>query len=127
MSNASNYFETAVCNVLRGQALSGITPYVALFDGDPGEDGTGANEVTATVRPAGRVAAGFGAPTDGAMANAATVDFGNADGAATVAGYGFFDAQSGGNFIAGKAIASQSISAGNPVSFAAGALTFSVA
>ena len=127
MSNASNYFENVICNVFRSTSITGVTPYVALFDGDPGEAGTGATEVTTTIRPAGRVAATFGAPSNGVMSNSADVDFGNADAGATVAGFGIYDAASAGNLLAYGTLTSQSITAGNPIKFSTGNLTITVA
>jgi len=128
MSNASDYFEDAVLNCIRGNAgITAITPYVALFDGDPGEDGSGALEVTVDVRAAGRVQASFGEPSSGEIANDTVVDFGDAANAATVAGFGIFDAATDGNLIAYGTFTSQSINAGNPVSFPVGNLTITVA
>lgn len=127
MANASNYLENAICNVLRGTTLAGITPFVALFDGNPGEAGTGATEVTTTIRTAGRVAVIFGAPTDGVITNDGIIDFGTSVGAATVAGFGVYDAASAGNLLAYGTLASQSVIAGNDVSFPVGSLTVTVA
>ena len=127
MSNASNYLENAICNVFRGTTLTGVTAYVALFDGDPGEDGSGATEVTTTIRPAGRVAVTFGTPSNGVMSNSADVDFGNADSGATVAGFGIYDAASSGNLLAYGTLTSQAVTAGNPVKFSTGNLTITVA
>lgn len=128
MSNASNYFEDAILNCIRGDAgITAITPYVALFDGDPGEDGSGAGEVTTDVRAAGRVQASFGVPSSGEIANDTIVDFGNAVSNATVAGFGIFDAATLGNLIAYGTFTSQSVTAGNPVSFPVGNLTITVA
>lgn len=36
----SDYFKTAALNILRGTSINGITPYVALFNGDPESEGT---------------------------------------------------------------------------------------
>ncbi len=126
MSDFSDHMETAICNVFRGTALAGVTPYVALFSVMPSEAGTGGTEVTTTIRTAGRVAATFGAPSGGGIANSADVDFGAAAGGATVVGFGLYDAASAGNLLALKAISSQTVSTGNAVKFAAGALTLTV-
>lgn len=127
MSNASDYLEAALLNhVFRNTALtSPAAVYVALFNGDPTDAGSGGTEVTTTIRVAGRVAATFGAPSGGAIANTAAVDYGNAAGAATVSHFGIYDAASAGNLLAHGSITggAQSISAGNPVSFAIGDLT----
>jgi hypothetical protein len=93
---ASNYFANAVANVLRGTTLNGIaTVYVGLYDGDPGPAGTGATEVTTSVRAAGRVAVTFGAPPTATWPTRRFVDFGESDGAATLGGWALFDAASG--------------------------------
>lgn len=130
---ASTFFRQAICNVIRqGQAgaasIALITPSIALFNGDPSVSGT---EVTATIRPAGRVGVTFGtAPTNGVMSNTVAVSFGNASGAATVTHFAIFDSATvgSGNMILFNALSngSQSITAGNPVSFAVGAITVTI-
>lgn len=122
---ASTFFRQAICNVLRGTALTAVSGFVALFNGDPSAAGT---EVTTTIRTAGRLGVTFGAPTNGVMSNSAAVNFGNAVGAATVTHVAIYDAASAGNLIGFAALTNgtQSVSAGNPVSFAIGALTFTV-
>lgn len=37
--NMSAYFKTAVLNMLRGVAINGVTPYLALYNGDPDNGG----------------------------------------------------------------------------------------
>lgn len=131
MSDFSNYLEAAICNVLRGTALAGVTPHVALFSTMPDEAGAGGAEVTTTIRTAGRVPVTFGAPSPSGAAmqisNSAEVDFGAAAGSATIVGWALYDAASGGNMLALKALpAAQTVTTGNPVSFAVGALTVAV-
>lgn len=100
------------------------TRYVALFNGDP--QGAG-NEVTATIRPAGRVAltASMDAASGGSAANTVAVDFGAADAGATVSHFAIMDTASGGNVIGSDALTggSQTIGAGADVAFAIGELT----
>ena len=36
----SDYFKNAVLNILRGTSVAGITPYLALYNGDPDNSGT---------------------------------------------------------------------------------------
>lgn len=127
MSNASNYFENGIANIFRGTTFNGITPYIALFDGNPGEDGSGATEVTTTVRAAGRVQATFGAPSNGVISNSADVDFGNSAGSTTVAGFGIYDAVSSGNLIAYGTLSSTAVATNDTVKFLSGALTVTVA
>lgn len=113
MSQASNVLEEAIINhFFRGSAVSAKTAYVGLFNGNPGEAGTGGTEVTTTIRSAGRVAAGFGAPVDGVTTNEADIDFGTSEGAADFDHVGIFDAATSGNLLAYGEVED---SAGNPV------------
>ncbi len=131
MAGFSTYTQTALLNWIKGSAMptAPAAVYVALFSADPTDAGTLTNEVTTTVRTAGRVAATFGTVNTsagtGTIANNAAVDFGTAAGAATVTWFGIFDATTGGNMIGSGTIAAGSIAAGNAVSFAVGALTVS--
>ncbi|UNJ22066.1 hypothetical protein [Microcystis phage vB_MweS-yong2] len=131
MSDFSNHLETAICNVLRGTALAGVTPHVALFSAMPNEAGAGGTEVTTDVRPAGRLPVTFGAPApDGTgtqIANSADINFGNSAGSPTIVGWGLYDAAVAGNLLALKTLAApQVVTAGNPVDFLAGALKLKV-
>jgi len=106
------------------------TRYVALFDGDP--QGAG-NEVTTTIRPAGRleVTASMedaGTTTAGEASTTADIDFGNADSDASVSHLAIYDAASGGTLLASDALTggTQSVTAGNPVKIPAGDLTVSI-
>lgn len=130
MSGDSTYLAQAKLNWLRGTAMPSAPAalYVALFNGDPTDAGTGGAEVTTSVRAAGRVAATFGAPSAKSMANSAAVSFGNAANAvASVTHFAVFDAATGGNMLGSNALGSGAgaISAGAAVSFAVGALTWS--
>lgn len=130
MAGFSTYLQDKLLNWIKGTAF-GAAPssvYVALFSADPTDAGTLTNEVTTTVRVAGRVAATFGAVTSGAtssIANSADVDFGTAAGGATVTHFGVFDAASAGNMLGSGTISGGTITAGNAVKFATGALTIS--
>ena len=131
MSGFSTYLQSAVLNWIRGTAMptAPTAIYVALFSADPTDAGTLTNEVTTTIRTAGRVAANFGAVATasgtGTIANTAIVDFGTAAGSATVTWFGIFDAATNGNMIGSGTIASGTVNQGNAVSFAVGALTVS--
>ncbi len=130
MSGNSTYLAQAVLNWTRGTAMptAPAALYVALFNGDPTDAGTGGTEVTTSVRTAGRVAATFGAPSGKSMANSAAVSFGNAANAVgSVTHFAVFDAASGGNMLGSNSLGSGAgaISAGAAVSFATGALTWS--
>lgn len=103
------------------------TRYVALFNGDP--QGAG-SEVTTTIRLAGRVdlTAAMGAASTGTAINTALIDFGNAAGNATVSHFAVMDAASAGNVLASDILTggSQTITTGNPVSFAIGDLSIAL-
>lgn len=125
MSGRSTYLGNSFLNVIRGTAYTAPSAvYVALFNGDPTDAGTGGSEVTAAIRTAGRVAATFGAPSAKSMSNSAVVSFGNAAAAATVTHYALFDAASGGNMLDSAPLTggSMSVAANSAVSFAVGAL-----
>ncbi|WP_416355576.1 hypothetical protein ACLNGM_15160 [Aureimonas phyllosphaerae] len=130
MSAFSNYLEAAICNWLRGTAMPSAPAalYVALFNGDPTDTGTGGTEVTATIRAAGRVAGAFGAPNDGVIKNSAVVNYGAAAASATVSHFALFDAASGGNLLMYGALTggAQSIGANTNVSFPVDSLTLTV-
>ena len=126
MANFSTYTRQAIANWLRGNAAmpAQAQPYVSLWDGDPSGAGS---DVTATIRPAGRVAVSFGNPADGAMANDIAVDFGEADASASVSHFALHDADAAGNMLASAALdAPKTVNAGDPVSFPIGDLTADV-
>lgn len=127
-SDLSKYMGNLICLWLAGTDMptAPANVYVALFNGDPKVSGT---EVTATIRPAGRVAVGWdsiSAGTDNTITNASDVDFGNADADATVSHAGLCDAASSGNVLCSKAVTGGplSITAGAAVKFVAGDLVF---
>lgn len=130
--SASNTAESLMLNwLLNASAVTRPTAwFVALFNGDPGEAGSGGTEVTTTIKSAGgRPAVAFTTSTGGgAVSNSAAVDFGNAAGAvASVTHFGIYDASSAGNLLLSGTLTGQplSISAGQPVNFPIGALTAS--
>ncbi|HEX8414603.1 MAG TPA: hypothetical protein VF637_12075 [Sphingomicrobium sp.] len=131
MAGFSTYLQAAILGWIKGTAMPAAPSavYVALFSADPTDAGTLTNEVTTTIRAAGRVAATFGAVSTGSgtgtIANSAAVDFGTAAGGATVTHFGVFDAASAGNMLGSGTITGGTISTGNAVSFAAGSLTIS--
>lgn len=130
MSGFSNYTQNAVLNWLKGTTMptAPAALYVALFNGDPTDAGSGGTDVTTTVRTAGRVAATFGAISGNtSIANSADVDFGAAAGAATVSHFAIYDAATEGNMLGSAALASsQSVASTNLVKFATGALAINV-
>ena len=126
----TTYLENALVNhVVRNTAYtSPAAVYLALWNGDPGDAGSGGTEVTTTIRAAGRLAVAFDAPSSGVTQNTAEEDFGSADAGATVSYVAIMDAQSGGNMLFNGAITggAQTISAGNGVSVAVGNLTITL-
>lgn len=128
MSGNSNYLAGKVLAWAIGTTMPAAPTavYVALFNGDPTDAGTGGTEVTTTVRTAGRVAAAFGAVSGKSMANSAAVNFGNAAAGTTVTHFAIFDAQTAGNMLGSNALTSGSgaLAAGASFSFPVGSLTW---
>ena len=134
MSQASDFLENAIINTyFRGQAATPATPWVALFNGSPTDTGAGGADVTTSIRVAGRVAATFGAPTNGVSTNSALVDFGTVANDTTFTHFGLFDAASGGNLLAWGTIkdalnadVSRTVLAGDGLTFPIGNLSVTV-
>jgi len=125
----SNYTENAILNWIKGTTFPTApgNVYVGIFNGDPGEAGSGGSEVTTTVRPAGRPTVTFGSISAGAILNSGVVDFGTAAGGASVTHFGLFDAASSGNLIASGILDNaRTVATGNAVTFAIGALSVAV-
>lgn len=103
MSAFSNYLELKIAQWVTGSAM-GTAPaslYIGLFNGDPGEAGTGGTEVTSTLKgnPT-RPAIPLTAATDGSgvttLKNAANFVFvASASAGATVTHFAIFDADTG--------------------------------
>lgn len=126
---AGSTFRNAVANTMRGTSFTSFTPQIGLFNGDPSAAGT---ELTNTIRgaSAGRVAVTFNAPsTPGVIQNAAVTFTASAAGGGTVTHFAIYDNSvvgSGNLMLYAALTASQTISSGNPVSFAANAITITV-
>lgn len=128
MSEISNYLSSQILNWIKGTAFATepASVYVALYSSDPGDDGTGGTDVTATIRAAGRVAVTFGTIASKAMSNDAIVDFGAADAGASVTHFGIWTDASAGNFIGGSAVDTpRTVLTADPVSFPIGTLSIS--
>lgn len=125
MSGLSTYAAGKFLNWLKG-TTAGTAPtdlYVALYNGDPTDAGSGGTEVTTTIDAGGRLEVTFGSIAAKKMSNDAEVDFGTADGAATVSHVAVFDASTSGNMIGSFALSpSRSVGLGDPVKFAVGDL-----
>lgn len=130
MSGLSTYLAAEFLNWIKGTAIdtAPTSVYVALYDGDPTDAGSGGTDVTDTIRTAGRVAVTFGSITDKAMANGADVDFGEADGAADVTHFAVWDAATSGNMLGSAALTTQrTVAPGDPCKFLIGDLVISLA
>jgi hypothetical protein len=127
MAALSDYLENALINhVLRNIPYTspGLQVWVALFDGDPGDDGLGATEVAAIARM--QVTA-WDPPLDGQTQNSAVLTLGPALTPCTVAGVGIFDNSVGGNLLAHGPSTLKTLAAGDSYQFAAGALEVTLA
>lgn len=143
MAAFSDYIENKVIDaLLRGQAFPTIANcYIALFTAAPSDAG-GGTEVSggnyarqqvasslanwAGTQGAGTTTASTG--TGGVTSNNNAISWGTVTWSGTVTHWGIFDALTGGNLLIHAALtASQAVSSGNTVQFAAGALQTTVA
>jgi hypothetical protein len=128
MAAISNYLENALINAtLRNTAYSSAaTVYVALFTTDPTDAGSG-TEVTGGSYA--RVAASFGAPSNGSSATDADVNFAQAtDNWGTVTHFGIYDALTSGNLLYhGALTVSKTIGTGDVFKIPTGSLTVTLA
>lgn len=143
MSAFSDYLENKLIDfLLRGQAFSApATTYVALYTAAPSDAG-GGTEVSggnyarqaissslanwAGTQSAGSTTASSG--TGGVTSNNNAVSWGTVTWSGTVTHFALYDASSGGNELFWAPLsASQAVSSGNTVQFAAGALIVTLA
>lgn len=99
MAEMSNYLENALINAtLRNTAYTpAATVYVGLYTSDPTDANTGTEVSGASYA---RVAATFGAPSDGASSNTAAIEFAQATTEwGTVGWIGILDASTSGNLL----------------------------
>lgn len=129
-SDLSGYLGNKIVRWLNGNAMpaapSGL--HFALFDGNPKTTGT---EKSAVVNAGGRQAVTFAAVASGVdhlLTSNIDVDFGSSAGACSLSYIAIYDAHSGGNLIASKAIAGGPIAVvvGTGVKFLAAAVTFNI-
>lgn len=125
MADKSTFARNAVVNaLLRNTTLTGITPFVALFIGDPEGAGTEVSTVGTNYQ---RQSVTFSAPSNGATSNSNTISFGPASAAysaSPVDYFAIFDAISGGNMIYSDALTvPQVVNTNNEPRFAATAIT----
>lgn len=130
-SDLSKFLGNAVARWLAGNAMPTAPTqiYLALFNGDPKAAGT---EITTTVRAAGRLPVDWDAiasdGVDNTIVNDAVVDFGDAEGAATLTHVCAMDAASGGNKLASRAVpgGTIAIAEGTGVKFNIGDVNFTI-
>ena len=123
----TDFLETAIVDhFFRGSAKSTTSAFVGLFTAAPSEAGGGTEVAGGSYA---RQAAGFSAPSPaGQTSNAADVTFPTASGSwGTVTHVGIFDALSGGNLLAFKALSSSvAVGIGQQPRFVAAALALTV-
>jgi hypothetical protein len=128
MSDISKYLGNKILRWMAGASMpSPPTIYVGLFNGDPKTSGV---EVSETLTYTGRQLLSLATPADDGETNQAVsdaaVDFGNAEGAATVSHIGFFDDPTDGNLLWSRELPGGpfAITIGLPVSFNIGGIIF---
>jgi len=121
----SDYFE----NLIIDTDIRGATKYLALFTTNPNFE-TGAGGTEATGGSYARKAIAFNAANAGATANTSQIQWtvGTDVAAQTMTGWGVFDASTNGNMYFGDAFSSSKAlsGTGDTLTFAAGAITYSV-
>lgn len=124
--NLTNYAESALLDEILGKAaFAKPTTYVGLFTAAPGETG-GGTEVSGGSYA--RVALSTTAASSGVADNDVAISFPTASGTwGTITYVGIFDASTVGNLLAyAPLLASVTITSGEQLSFAAGALDFTL-
>jgi len=130
-SDLTKYLGNKIARWLAGQAMptAPTNLYMALFNGDPRASGT---EVTTTVSSTGRKAITWSVPAsndvDNVLASSAAVSFGNSEGDTDITHTAVFDASSGGKMLSCKTVTggTASVVTGQPVSFGAGDIKFTL-
>jgi len=125
----SDYLENKLCDeVLRNVDYTpAATVYLALFDADPGDDGSAATEVSGGSYA--RKATSFGAPANGVISNDAKVTFATATADwGAVGGWAIYDAIAAGNMLFHGALeTSKYVSNGQTAEFQIGDLELTLA
>lgn len=128
MSAASDYLEDKLLDhslaTTAYTAPAGV--YVGLHTGSPGDDNSGANEVTGGSYA--RKAASFAASSGGSASTSATITFDAATANwGTISHIGIYDASSGGNLLFhGAVTTSKTIESGDTFQISSGNLTISL-
>ena len=128
MSDASDFLETAICNIFRATNITApATVYVALYTAAPSDSG-GGTELSGNGYA--RQAVTFGAPSGGAIANSSSPTFGpnTSSNWGSITHIGIFDASTSGNLLAWRvATSARTVNVGDSYNIAVGALTITVA
>ena len=135
MTAASDYLEDTLLKHLMANAgtnganydTSTLAFYVSLHTGNPGEDNTGANEISGSGYA--RQAATFGNVTSGSVSTNATISFPQATSnySADVTYIGIYDAASGGNLLFYGALSSaKTVTSGDVFQINSGSLTITL-
>ena len=124
MSDKSTFARNAVVNaLLRNTTLTGISPFVALFIGDPYSGGT---EVSTVGTNYSRQSVTFSAPSNGQTSNSNNISFGVASApyGGLVDYFALMDNVTGGNILYADALTvAQTVNTQNEPKFAALAIT----
>lgn len=124
MSDKSTFARNAVVDaLLRGTTLTGISPFVALYIGNPYGAGV---EVSTVGTNYSRQSVTFSAPSNGATSNSNNITFGIASASygGTVSHFALCDQVTGGNILYADALTvPQTVNTGSEPKFAATAIT----
>lgn len=123
MSDMAAYVGDKLLNWLKGTTM-GTAPtgiYASLYNGDPDVAGV---ELTGTINLTRQLVA-WGSVATRAMSNSAEVNFGTANSSGSGTYVVLWDASTAGNQISKKLISTASITSGEKVAIAIGALTLS--
>ena len=128
MPGKSHAYSIAILNVLNGNNLPGVMPFVALFSVAPGDDGSAGTELTGSGYSRQAVTFGTPGPATGnaqQVANTNNIQFGPSVGAdwLQAVAFGIFDAQTNGNLLYWNALATpKTVQQGDFGQFAPGSL-----
>ena len=120
----SNYLENKFLNTLKGTSFSAGTTYIKLHTANPGEDGVNAAAENAT-----RKLVTWNTVSSGAMSNSVALTWTSVPALETYAWVSLWDSAgpTGGNCLAyGQLTTTKSVSVGDNVTFAIGAITFTL-
>lgn len=136
MGSFNDFLEDELLDHVFGNAAytAPATLYAALYTADPNDAGGGTEVGTGTWTNYARVAitnnaTNFPAASGGSKSNGVAISFGTATttGSVAVTGIAILDASSGGNFLGWSSLTTpKTVTNGDPVSFAIGALAITL-